>query len=207
MSAAQLKLRDLDNKLLSLRTERMSLKRNLKYAVKYNNEGIYTCCVENIRGGAIVIQRRSTAVAVTIDRPKRYVMKMWPEFVPRKQVMRKCWTIYQSMLGTFYKGRAAGLVTIRYLDGSYYEGPYVSEEWLDLMGRVPPDAHEKNHYGIFTCRDGRKFEGQNVDNHFDPDTDLAYDEQGVLHLVGKPRLESAIRKYNRSRCEDSIEET
>ena len=46
-----------------------------------------------------------------------------------------------------------------------------------------------------------------VDHGFDPDTDLMKDAQGVIKIVGKPALESAIRKYNRSRLEDSIEET
>lgn len=46
-----------------------------------------------------------------------------------------------------------------------------------------------------------------VDHAFDPTNDLMRDEQGVLHIVGKPALEAAIRKYNRSRQEDSIEET
>lgn len=46
-----------------------------------------------------------------------------------------------------------------------------------------------------------------VDHAFNPDTDLMRDAQGVLHVVGKPGLESAIRKYNRSRLEDSIEDT
>lgn len=41
---------------------------------------------------------------------------------------------------------------------------------------------------------------------FDPIKDLMYDDQGVLHLIGKPDLEHAIRHYNRSRHEDSIEE-
>jgi len=46
-----------------------------------------------------------------------------------------------------------------------------------------------------------------VDHGFDPDADLMKDAQGVVHIVGKPALEAAIRKYNRSRHEDSIEET
>lgn len=46
-----------------------------------------------------------------------------------------------------------------------------------------------------------------VDHSFDPDTDLMRDAQGLLHVVGKPGLESAIRKYNRSRHEDSIEDS
>lgn len=41
---------------------------------------------------------------------------------------------------------------------------------------------------------------------FDPSRDLTYDEQGVIQLVGKPELEHAIRQYNRSRFEDSIDE-
>lgn len=45
-----------------------------------------------------------------------------------------------------------------------------------------------------------------IDNHFTPSQDLIYDSQGVLYLKGKPELEQAIRKYNRSRCEDGIEE-
>lgn len=45
-----------------------------------------------------------------------------------------------------------------------------------------------------------------VDHKFDPDKDLMYDAQGVLHLVNNPALEHAIMKYNRGRFEDSIEE-
>jgi hypothetical protein len=46
-----------------------------------------------------------------------------------------------------------------------------------------------------------------VDHAFNPDVDLMRDAQGVNHIVGKPALEAAIRKYNRSRFEDSIEES
>jgi hypothetical protein len=45
-----------------------------------------------------------------------------------------------------------------------------------------------------------------IEHGFDPDRDLMYDEQGVVQLVGNPRLEQALRQYNRSRHEDSIEE-
>jgi hypothetical protein len=45
-----------------------------------------------------------------------------------------------------------------------------------------------------------------VDHKFDPDVDLVHDPQGVVQLAGnKPDLERALRKYNRSRFEDSIE--
>ena len=45
-----------------------------------------------------------------------------------------------------------------------------------------------------------------IDHNFNPDTDLMRDEQGLIKIVGKPELEQAIRMYNRSRMEDSIEE-
>jgi hypothetical protein len=38
-------------------------------------------------------------------------------------------------------------------------------------------------------------------------TNRMYDAQGMIQLVGKPDLERAIRLYNRSRGEDSIEDT
>lgn len=44
-----------------------------------------------------------------------------------------------------------------------------------------------------------------VDGQFDPDKDLRRDASGVLYLVGKPRLAEEIRRYFRSRHEDSTE--
>lgn len=41
-----------------------------------------------------------------------------------------------------------------------------------------------------------------VDHKYCPDTDLSYDEQGLLTLVGKPLLDLDIHKYNLSRDED-----
>lgn len=46
-----------------------------------------------------------------------------------------------------------------------------------------------------------------IEHCYDPERDLMRDAAGVLHISGKPELERAIRKYNRSRCEDSVEET
>lgn len=45
-----------------------------------------------------------------------------------------------------------------------------------------------------------------IDHKFDPIKDLRRDHQGLIQIVGKPQLEYAIRMYNRSRIEDSIEE-
>lgn len=67
-------------------------------------------------------------------------------------------------------GRLSGLVTIRYRDGAIYEGPYISEEWLDELGNIVPGALPKNHFGVYRCpeKDGRIFEGNTIHNHFDP---------------------------------------
>jgi hypothetical protein len=46
-----------------------------------------------------------------------------------------------------------------------------------------------------------------VDHGYDPDTDLVRDAQGLIQLAGRHELEQALRRYNRSRAEDSIEET
>lgn len=90
-----------------------------------------------------------------------------PHYDPRPQIFRKKWTIYSSLLGTFRHGRVEGIVTIRFNDGSFYEGPYVEEAALDQMGLVSlPGARASDHYGIFRANDGRVFEGANVDNHF-----------------------------------------
>ena len=35
---------------------------------------------------------------------------------------RRNWNIYNSLIGTFYRGTPKGLVSIRYSDGSVYEG-------------------------------------------------------------------------------------
>ncbi len=42
-------------------------------------------------------------------------------------------------------------------------------------------------------------------NNFDPDKDLAYDSQGLIHVIGKPKLVHEIHKYNLSRQEDGID--
>ena len=39
--------------------------------------------------------------------------------------------------------------------------------WLNDIGQVRPEGRERNHFGMYTCADGRTFEGHNVDNHFD----------------------------------------
>ena len=128
------------------------------------------------------------------------------------EMPRRNWNIYNSLIGTFYRGTPKGLVSIRYSDGSVYEGrsfdwaillfdsrsyyylthsilifdthlyirtllpfdwatshigPYLNEMWLNDIGQVRPEGRERNHFGMYTCADGRTFEGHNVDNHFD----------------------------------------
>jgi len=44
-----------------------------------------------------------------------------------------------------------------------------------------------------------------VDCKYNPDTDIIHDEQGLCIVVNNNRLEVEIRKYNRSRMEDSLD--
>lgn len=44
------------------------------------------------------------------------------------------------------------------------------------------------------------------DHGFDPITQLAYDSQGLLSVVGNPGLNKEVGKYLTKRCEDSIDE-
>src|SRR5208337_1078575 len=45
-----------------------------------------------------------------------------------------------------------------------------------------------------------------IDNKFDPTKDLSYDSQGLIKLNAQYDLLNEIRKYNRDRQEDSINE-
>lgn len=87
------------------------------------------------------------------------------------------------------------------------------QEWQDRVRRVTHDE-----VGFVPGRIEHQFHGPKarryyrerwqilVDAKYDPDKNLMYDDAGVLQLIGNPKLEHAIRLYNRARFEDSIEE-
>lgn len=114
------------------------------------------------------MRRKSVGAVVVVEHSIPYLVDVCPVYVPRVQTMRKKWTVYSSLQGTMKRGCLEGIVVIRYHDGSFYEGPYISEDAIDLMGHTLPEGRPKNHYGIYKMVDGRVFEGVNVDNHFDP---------------------------------------
>ncbi len=122
---------------------------------------------QNVRGGSLKIKRKSNSSVVVIEKPNPYIVEVQPYYIPRPQVKRKKWNIYASILGTFRNGRVEGIVLIRYIDGSFYEGPFVSEDAVDFVGKTKDGYRSPNHYGIYRLVDGRVFEGANVDNHFD----------------------------------------
>lgn len=111
---------------------------------------------------------KSIRAVVAVERSQPYFARVRPDYIPRKQLVRKAWTTYSSIQGTFHKGALAGVCVIRYVDGAFYEGPYIAEDWLDEKGFLVKGARARNHYGVYKCPDGRIFEGSNVDNHFDP---------------------------------------
>jgi len=156
------------SKLQELREARYSAKGDLQFTNRFSDEGIYICKVTNIRGGSIQIVRTSVRAVVVVENYVPYVALVKPYYRPRPQDVRKKWTTYHSMLGTFTRGVLEGLVLIRFTDASFYEGPYIDEKWLDVAGRVMPEARAHNHYGVFRSSDGKTYEGKMVDNHFDP---------------------------------------
>lgn len=58
------------------------------------------------------------------------------------------------------------------------------------------------------AKPNRKYKERNgilIECGFDPDKHLAYDAQGVIHIVGNKKLEHEIHQYNLNRKEDSID--
>ncbi len=161
-------LHQIEQALQLLREERYFLKQRSEIVNDYPNEGIYTCVVQNIRGGSIKMKKTTIGAVVLVERPTPYIVDVIPYYQPRPQTARKKWSIYTSLVGTFIKGRLDGLVLIRYHDGSYYEGPYVPEDCINEHGLCDPERKLPHHYGRYYLADGRIFEGFNVDNHFDP---------------------------------------
>eukprot|EP00595_Chromulina_sp_UTEXLB2642_P002162 CAMPEP_0196767788 /NCGR_PEP_ID=MMETSP1095-20130614/41958_1 /TAXON_ID=96789 ORGANISM="Chromulina nebulosa, Strain UTEXLB2642" /NCGR_SAMPLE_ID=MMETSP1095 /ASSEMBLY_ACC=CAM_ASM_000446 /LENGTH=1228 /DNA_ID=CAMNT_0042136439 /DNA_START=798 /DNA_END=4481 /DNA_ORIENTATION=+ len=148
--------------------EKYTIKQNRDVITnRYTGEGVYVCQVSNRRGGSIIVKRSTRHTVVVAELAEPCPVTVFPFYFPRSQGLRKRWTTYTSLLGTFRKGKVEGIVVINYADGSFYEGPYVGEEWLDKKGHVRPDGRVKNHYGVFKSPDGRIFEGALVDNHFD----------------------------------------
>ena len=162
-------IKENDEELQVNREARYSSKQDLAITNRFSDEGVYSCDITNIRGGSVPILRHSIRAVVVVEHSVLFVVKVKPNYVPRLQDgPRKKWNIYSSVLGTFKKGRLEGLVRLRYADGSFYEGPYISEEWLNGNGHLNVAGRAKDHYGVYKCADGRVFEGINVDNHFDP---------------------------------------
>lgn len=143
------RMKECDATLQQLRESRYSAKSDLQSTNSFTDEGVYYCLVTNIRGGSIPITRKSVRAVVVVEHSQPYRAKVKPYYRPRIMEVRKKWTTYSSIRGSFNKGHIEGIVTIRYSDGCFYEGPYIPEKWLDATGRVAKGARPKNHYGVF----------------------------------------------------------
>lgn len=162
----ELQLEAIDEKMQALREKRYYLKQGTKNCNHFTSEGLYTCLVQNIRGGSLKIKRKTVRAVVVVEKPSPYLVTVMPLYFPREIVPRKKWSVYASLVGTLSQGEVEGLVMIRYTDGSFYEGLYVKEAALDVLGEGRDSFRRRDHYGIFYLPDGRVFEGSNVDNHF-----------------------------------------
>ncbi|CAK4178239.1 unnamed protein product [Aphanomyces euteiches] len=83
--------------------------------------------------------------------------------LPTKYVRLEC---------NFVNGLIHGQVKLEYNDGSVYEGPWVEDVTYDQPAWVTPSkaTHVDNHFGSFQCPDGTKWEGDEVNNQFTPQT-------------------------------------
>ena len=145
---------------------RFSAKSDLEHTNSFSDEGIYHCVVTNIRGGSIPVERKSKIAVVVVEHSVPYMAPVKPYYRPRVQEVREEVDNLSIHTWHLYRGELKGIVTIRYAEGSFYEGPYIGEEWLDAAGRVRKVEHTTTTV-FFTRADGRVFEGKMIDNHFD----------------------------------------
>lgn len=165
--------------LLSRRLDTLDAEDPCKALTLYNGVGVYRCVVSNLRGGGDYKCRASThGVAVYVTLPPPFSLKVWETYRLRKPVRRRIWDKYGTISGHFEDGHVNGDVVIRYKNGHVYEGPYVEETWLDILGRVVPRGRKSGHWGRWTTPDKWVYEGRLVDNHFDLDY-----KQGELRMV------------------------
>jgi len=87
------------------------------------------------------------------------------------------------------------------------------KEWQDRAVRITHKqvgfTHGRIEHNFHGSKSDRNYQSRwqiLIDHKYDPDTDLMYDEQGLIYLAGKPDFEQAIRQYNRARNEDSGDE-
>ena len=88
----------------------------------------------------------------------------------------------------------------------------LAKEWSDRSYRATngsigfvPTRIEHHFHGPKNRRQYRERWQIFIDHNFDPVKDLTYDEQGLVKLIGKPKLLQASRDYLSFRNEDSID--
>ncbi len=135
--------------------------------------------------------------------------KFW-ENLPGKGLMDFCGTGQADWLQSWACIGEADSVLYPYLAPSYRRKVL---EWQ--AGALKTSQHQ---VGFINTRIEHMFHGSKKNRfyktrdqllaefNFDPDKDLAYDENGIVYLVNKPGLEHAFRKHSLSRQEDNIDE-
>ncbi|KAF0684293.1 Aste57867_23757 [Aphanomyces stellatus] len=81
-------------------------------------------------------------------------------------------TKYVRLECNFMNGLIHGQVKLEFNDGSVYEGPWVEDITYEQPLWVEPTktTFATNHFGTFLCPDGTKWEGEEVNNQFTPQT-------------------------------------
>lgn len=144
------------------------------------------------------------------------------------------WCYTRRAFENFYGGLSSGLLDFAVLGSADHHMAWslIGQVEKSLEGRCDPPGYQEmciswqrpafrvtnGNLGFLPGRIEHRFHGPKLKRFykdrrkilathaFDPKMDLAYDEQGLLYLCGKPQLQNDLRHYMASRAEDSTEE-
>jgi hypothetical protein len=98
-------------------------------------------------GGDYLVSNKSKPAVIFVDDPKPQLIKVREEYHLRRRLRRKNWPKYECMYGWLSKGEIEGDIIMRYHTGDLYDGPYVHERWLDVMGNCVEQGRTYDHWG------------------------------------------------------------
>ena len=113
---------------------RFSAKSDLEHTNSFSDEGIYHCVVTNIRGGNIPVERKLKRLRwsfVNIACPTWPLLNLLSPARTREEV-RKDGQLINPYMAPLSEATPE-IVTIRYAEGSFYEGPYIGKNSWTLL--------------------------------------------------------------------------
>jgi hypothetical protein len=163
-------LDDLKEQRFNAYVQLLAIRKEEDGSMFHQGEGVYQCIVINYRGsGSIPMKKETSPIVVSVQRAEPYPVKVKKRYKPRFRSTRIEWTHYSSLYGFFSHSKLIPYsnVTIRYISGCIYDGPYLPDLSLNKLGVTETVLRRENHWGKFIFPSGLIYEGPYVDNHFD----------------------------------------